>query len=143
MFALEGANPKVNVRCVDLGGQETYYATHKFFFAKRATYVLVWAERNGGFSQVESYVRTIRTRVPDANIIVALTHVEKFPEPENLGPLLDQLDAKPNVGPVLFCSLSVYAPHSAPLTSGSRGPFHPLALSLSRSPSAPSSVCAL
>ena len=30
------------VRVVDMGGQDVYFATHPFFFSRRAVYLLCW-----------------------------------------------------------------------------------------------------
>ena len=52
---------------VDLGGQDEYFATHPFFFSKRAVYLLCWSERIADPPHtMKHYIDTIRAAAPDA-----------------------------------------------------------------------------
>ena len=67
----------------DFGGQEVYRVTHQFFFSWRSLYLLVWWPREGQEAgAVESWLKRIRLRVPDARVILVSTHADEPRQPE-------------------------------------------------------------
>jgi len=59
----------------DFGGQPVYRPTHQLFFSAPAVYLVVWKPREGpqqGF--VKEWIKLIKHREPDAEILVVATH---------------------------------------------------------------------
>lgn len=73
---------EIKLHIWDFGGQEIMHATHKFFMTKRSIYVLVInprVEDNHGESDLEYWVKLIRSYAANVPIIVVINKCETHP----------------------------------------------------------------
>lgn len=67
----------VTVSVWDFAGQEIYYTTHQFFLSRRSLYLLLFNLCNAASeTRVEFWLQSLKTRVPNADVIIVGTHAE-------------------------------------------------------------------
>jgi len=68
---------KLHFECWDFAGQELYYTTHQFFLSEYAIYIVCFNLANlETLARAKYWVKSIRTRVPYAAIVVIGTHLD-------------------------------------------------------------------
>lgn len=60
----------------DFGGQDEFYATHRYFLSKRSIYLVVWRLTDGiaGISNIQQWLVNIQSRAPCSPVIIVGTH---------------------------------------------------------------------
>ncbi|WP_426492208.1 COR domain-containing protein [Hymenobacter sp. 102] len=86
---------KIKVHIWDFGGQEIMHATHKFFMTSRSVYVLVVNPRtqdNYGNSEIEYWLKLVRSYAGDVPVIVAVNKCEVHKANIAKGQITDKYD---------------------------------------------------
>lgn len=60
----------------DFGGQEEFYATHRYFLSRRSIYLVVWRLTDGlnGIFGIQQWLVNIQSRAPNSPVIIVGTH---------------------------------------------------------------------
>lgn len=60
----------------DFGGQEEFYATHRYFLSKRSIYLVVWrlTDALDGINGIQQWLVNIQSRAPGSPVIIVGTH---------------------------------------------------------------------
>lgn len=60
----------------DFGGQEEFYATHRYFLSRRSMYLVVWRLTDGlnGITGIQQWLVNIQSRAPGSPVIIVGTH---------------------------------------------------------------------
>lgn len=60
----------------DFGGQEEFYATHRYFLSKRSMYLVVWRLTDGyeGIQGIQQWLVNIQSRASSSPVIIVGTH---------------------------------------------------------------------
>lgn len=60
----------------DFGGQQEFYATHRYFLSKRSMYLVVWRLTDGleGIVGIQQWLVNIQSRAPGSPVIIVGTH---------------------------------------------------------------------
>lgn len=60
----------------DFGGQQEFYATHRYFLSKRSMYLVVWRLTDGesGVDGIQQWLVNIQSRAPSSPVIIVGTH---------------------------------------------------------------------
>ena len=75
-------NKTITLRLWDFEGQEIMHTTHQFFLTKRSLYLLVFNTRlETEAGRLSYWLETIRSRAPDAKVIIVATECEEHHPP--------------------------------------------------------------
>lgn len=79
----------------DFGGQEEFYATHRYFLSKRSMYLVVWRLTDGlqGIQGIQQWLVNIQSRASSSPVIIVGTH-EDLVEGGERGELVQQIRAE-------------------------------------------------
>lgn len=60
----------------DFGGQQEFYATHRYFLSRRSIYLVVWRLTDGieGIIEIQQWLVNIQSRAPSSPVIIVGTH---------------------------------------------------------------------
>jgi len=60
----------------DFGGQEEFYATHRYFLSRRSIYLVVWRLTDGlpGILGIQQWLVNIQSRAPNSPVVIVGTH---------------------------------------------------------------------
>lgn len=79
----------------DFGGQEEFYATHRYFLSKRSMYLVVWRMTDGisGILGIQQWLVNIQSRASGSPVIIVGTH-EDMIEGGERGAIVQSLQAE-------------------------------------------------
>lgn len=79
----------------DFGGQQEFYATHRYFLSRRSMYLVVWRLTDGisGIQGIQQWLVNIQSRAPSSPVIIVGTH-EDLVEGGEKGSKVQQLQAE-------------------------------------------------
>ena len=92
-WMVKRGNDNIKLHIWDFGGQEIMHATHKFFMTSRSVYLLVVnprVEDQYGETELEYWLKLIRSYAPDAPVVIAINKCETHAIDLPKGGLMDK-----------------------------------------------------